>query len=263
MSSWFRRWEQSRVTVPVLALLLAFAAVASAAQKVTVMAWSERSEPVAVYPSGINGEVASMLAGEKNVEVIVANMLDPEQGLSEEALMRTDVLVWFGHRSHAQVLPENVERVVRHVRERGMGFLPLHSAHYSLPFVRLMEAEAAEQGITLEGRVGSWGKVRNQGAPELVRILLPDHPIAAALTDFTIEGTEEYANPFVAPPAEQKVLEGSWRGAEQHGSDGLVWTVGKGRVFYFRPGHETRPIFRQPEVRRILRNAVLWLAPQQ
>lgn len=243
------------------ALLVLVASVAPAARKITVMAWSERSEPAEIYPAGINGEIASMLAGEKNVEVIVANMLDPEQGLSEQALAGVDVLVWFGHRSHTEVLPEHVERVVRHVRERGMGFLPLHSSHYSLPFVRLMEAEAAEQGVSLDGRVGSWGKVRNDGAPELVRVLLREHPIAKGVTDFTIAGTEEYANPFVAPPAEQKVLEGVWQGGEQHGSEGLVWTVGKGRVFYFRAGHETRPIFRQPAVRQVLRNAVFWLAP--
>ncbi|MBI1353570.1 MAG: trehalose utilization protein ThuA [Acidobacteria bacterium] len=252
---------RSRAWVACFLLLALLPGLSAAPKKVRVLVWSERSEPVEVYPAGINGEVASIFAADRGVEVSVANMLDPEQGLSEAALAQTDVLVWFGHRSHADVLPEVVDRVVRRVTADGMGFLPLHSAHYSLPFVRLMELEAAEQGVRLTGRVGSWGAVRNKGEPERVQILLPAHPIAKGLTAFTIEGTEEYANPFVAPPAEEKVLAGAWEGGEQDGSDGLAWTVGKGKVFYFRPGHETRPIFRQPEVRAVLRNAVLWLAP--
>jgi trehalose utilization protein len=36
--------------------------------------------------------------------------------------------------------------------------------------------------------------------------------------------------------------------------------LGKGRVFYFRPGHETYPVFKQEAVLRILSNAVRWLA---
>ncbi len=26
---------------------------------------------------------------------------------------------------------------------------------------------------------------------------------------------------------------------------GMVWNIGKGRVFYFRPGHETYPMFKE------------------
>ena len=40
--------------------------------------------------------------------------------------------------------------------------------------------------------------------------------------------------------------------------DGIAWTIGKGRVFYFRPGHETYPIYFMPEVRRIIENGVRW-----
>jgi trehalose utilization protein len=32
-------------------------------------------------------------------------------------------------------------------------------------------------------------------------------------------------------------------------------------VFYFRPGHETYPIYHDEDVRRVLRNAVEWAAP--
>jgi len=39
-----------------------------------------------------------------------------------------------------------------------------------------------------------------------------------------------------------------------------LWNFGKGKVFYFRPGHETFPIYFQPEVQQVLKNAVRFLA---
>jgi trehalose utilization protein len=225
-----------------------------------VLAWSERSEPVEVYPNGINGAIWEAFKADRNVHVVLANMLDPEQGLSEATLAKTDVLVWFGHRNHEDVLDEAVERVVRHVVERGMGLLPLHSAHYSRPFVELLNRRAASAYFKIEGRTGSWGQVRNQGKPEIVRVLDPKHPIVKGVGDFTIPATEMYANPFRAPPPDAKILAGAWEGGEQDGSDGLIYSIGEGKVFYFRPGHETHPIYFQPEVQQILRNAVHWLA---
>jgi len=245
----------------VMAVCLLFAASAAfAAGPVRVLAWSERSEPVDVYPNGINGAMVEALKGDKKVKVTMANLADPEQGLSEAALAATDVLIWFGHKNHKDVTDENVARVVRHVVERGMGYLPVHSAHYARPFQKLMEWKAEQLGMKLEGTPGKWGRVKNEGTPELVRVIAPQHPIAKGIRDFTIPKTEMYANPFIAPPADVKVLEGSWEGGEQHGMDGLCWNMGKGKVFYLRPGHETFPIFFQAEVQAVIRNAVHWLA---
>ena len=242
--------------------LLAAVCLSSAEQSppVRVLAWSERSEPVEVYPNGINGAMLEMFRDHRDVVVTLASLADPEQGLSERALGQTDVLIWFGHKNHKDVSEENVQRVVRHVIERGMGFLPLHSAHYARPFQALMEWKAQQLGFKLEGRTGGWKSVRNNGKPQRIRVLEPKHPIARGIQEFTIPKTEMYANPFIVPPPDVKVLEGSWEEGEQHGSDGMVWTAGKGKVFYFRPGHETYPIFFQPEVQAVLRNAARWLA---
>lgn len=246
-----------------VALLLSLCLLSSitvSAQRIQVMAWSERSEPVEVYPRGINGSVEELLKSDRRTRVTVANLLDPEQGLSEAALLKTDVLVWFGHHSHNAVSDENVRRIVRHVKERGMGFLRLHSAHYSRPFQELMRIKAEQAGVRLEGTVGRWGRVRNEGKPETVRVLDARHPVTKGVADFVIPVTEMYANPFTVPPPDAKILEGSWEGGEQHGSDGMIWYVGRGKVFYLRPGHETRPIYRQAEMQQIIRNAVRWLA---
>lgn len=41
---------------------------------------------------------------------------------------------------------------------------------------------------------------------------------------------------------------------------GMVWTLGNGRVFYFRPAHETCPVYRDKTVLQVLENGVRWLA---
>ncbi|MGQ0603893.1 MAG: ThuA domain-containing protein, partial [Anaerolineales bacterium] len=42
---------------------------------------------------------------------------------------------------------------------------------------------------------------------------------------------------------------------------GCCYRRGAGRIFYFRPGHETYPTYYQPEVLRVIANAVRWAAP--
>ena len=218
--------------------------------KIHVLCWSERTEPATVYPNGINGALVEMLSKDNTVIAEMANLEDPEQGLSQAALAKTDVLIWFGHRKHGEVTGEHVDRIVKRV-EQGMGYLPLHSAHYAHPFQQLMKLIAAKQGSPLEGTPGSWGKVENLGKPEVIHILAPGHAIVHGVKDFTIPRTETYANPFNVPKPDLRILDGN---------DGLLWTYGAGKVFYFRPGHEEYPIYYQPQVRQILRNAVHFLA---
>ncbi len=40
---------------------------------------------------------------------------------------------------------------------------------------------------------------------------------------------------------------------------GCCYTRGQGRIFYVSPGHETHPVYYQPEVRRVIANAALWV----
>jgi len=232
----------------------------AARNSIRVMAWSERSEPVEIYPDGINGALLEMLSREKGIEATAANLSDPGQGLSEEALRNTDVLISFGHRHHKVISDENVDRIVRRVEQDGMGYLPIHSSHYARAFQKIMATIAERRGSPLEGTPGKWGKVRNEGKPELIHVLEPKHPIAKGVKDFTIPKTEAYLNPFNVPAPDVKILEGRYEGGAQDGSDGMLWNFGKGKVFYFRPGHETYPIYFQAEVQQVLKNAVRFLA---
>ena len=44
---------------------------------------------------------------------------------------------------------------------------------------------------------------------------------------------------------------------------GCCYHRGKGKIFYFRPGHEVFPIYHQPEIQHVIINAVKWAAPVQ
>ncbi len=100
---------------------------------------------------------------------------------------------------------------------------------------------------------------RGDGKPSQMRVLRPDHPIARDIPPvFTIRQTEMYDEPFHVPPPDEWVLEERWETGEWFRS-GMVWKIGGGRVFYFRPGHETYPAFFDPNVLKILANACLWL----
>lgn len=100
---------------------------------------------------------------------------------------------------------------------------------------------------------------RGDGKPSTMRVLLPDHPIAKGVpAEFTIAHTEMYNEPFHVPPPDAVVLEERWATGEWFRS-GSVWNVGKGKVFYFRPGHETYDVYHNPTVLLVLENAARWL----
>jgi len=221
--------------------------VLAAPPKIRVLLWSEQTEPKDVYPKGINGALADYLRQFSDIEVKTASLSDPDAGLSEAVLAKTDVLIWFGHRRHAEVPDEAVDRILRHVRERGMGFFGLHSTHYSKVIKRLLNA------------TGSWSSYVNHGKPEQMWVVLPGHPIAKGVSDFTIPQTEIYTEPFDVPLPEAVIVEGTWESGHRS-RDVMTWTIGKGRVVYIRAGHETYPIFFMPQMQRLVSNAVRYAA---
>ena len=100
---------------------------------------------------------------------------------------------------------------------------------------------------------------RNDGKPSTLFTLKPDHPIAEGVpTKFQLPSTEMYDEPFHVPEPDEVVFEERWPTGEWFRS-GMVWNLGKGKVFYFRPGHETFPVYKQPVALRIVENAVRYL----
>jgi trehalose utilization protein len=78
------------------------------------------------------------------------------------------------------------------------------------------------------------------------------------VSDFQIPREEFYDEPFHVPPPDLVIFESSWKTGHRFRS-GCAWNRGTGRVFYFRPGHETFPTYFQPEVKTILANAAAWV----
>ena len=214
-----------------------------------VTVWGEarqdRTDPAvkAVYPHGIHGAIADGLR-EAGLAVRTATLEEPEHGLTDEVLAETDVLTWWGHVAHGAVEDAVVDRVQRRVLD-GMGLIVLHSGHHSKIFRRLM---------------GTSGDLKWREAGERERLWVVDraHPIAEGLGEsFVLEHEEMYGEAFDVPAPDQLVLISWFQGGEVFRS-GCCWSRGRGRIFYFRPGHETHPTYHDPTVRRVLANAARW-----
>ena len=200
----------------------------------------------AIYPDGIHGAIK---AGIEDEEILVRTVTldDPECGLTQEVLDDTDVLLWWGHMAHHEV-PDEVAQRVRDAVHSGMGAIFLHSGHHSKPFRLLMGTPC---NLT-------W---REDGDYELVWVVNPAHPIAQGIGRFIkLEEVETYGEPFSIPEPDELVFIGSYEGGEVFRS-GCCWQRGNGRVFYFQPGHETYPIYHQPEIIKVIKNAIHWAKP--
>ena len=203
-----------------------------------------------IYPGGIHTALAEGCLSElgDGVQVRTATLDQPDHGLPEEVLAQTDVLMWWGHRAHEQVADEVVERVTQRVLE-GMGLIVLHSGHISKIFRRLMGTRCMLR----------W---RDAGERERLWIVNPGHPITEGLEGgyFEIPRSEMYGEFFDIPTPDELILISWFEGGEVFRS-GCTFRRGKGKIFYFGPGHETYPIYYDANVRRIIGNAVRWAAP--
>ena len=222
--------------------------------RIRVLVWGEnvheRENPIVaqVYPDGMHNCIADGLREDAALGIRAATLQENEHGLTESVLAQTDVLVWWGHAAHGAVEDAVVERVLGRIWE-GMGFIALHSAHYSKVFKRLMGTSCSL----------TW---REAGERERLWVCNPGHPIAQGIDRcFEIESSEMYGEPFAVPAPDEIVFISWFEGGEVFRS-GCTWKRGNGKIFYFGPGHEAYPIYFQPVVRRVLRNAVHWVAPE-
>jgi trehalose utilization protein len=202
-----------------------------------------------LYPKGIHGCIKEFLEVDKNLNIKTATLEEPEHGLSQEVLNDTDVLIWWGHKAHDLVEGKIVDRIQGRILE-GMGLLVLHSGHHSKIFKRMM-------GTTANIR---WAE---RGEKERVWVCNPGHPIAHGLGEyFEIDMTEMYGEPFQVPAPDETVFVSWFEGGEVFRS-GLCYKRGNGKIFYFRPGHESYPVYYNKDVQTVIRNSVHWACPEK
>ena len=213
--------------------------------KVKALVWSELTEPKDVYPDGINGAIAEHLNSTGDIEAKVVQLSDPDQGVSAADLEWADVLLWWGHQKHRDVTDETIARIEKAVKEDGMGYFAIHSAHYSRGLITLLEDKCGLGGV-------------GDGGAETIKVVMPDHPIADGVKDFVVPQVEYFIEPFTVPEPEAVVMTSTFEKTDGWFRTLCCWTVGAGRVLYFRPGHETFPIIYQPEVQKVICNGALW-----
>jgi trehalose utilization protein len=207
----------------------------------------ENPKVQAVYPDGIHTAIAAGLGANEDFVIGTATLDQPEHGLTQDVLEKTDVLIWWGHRAHNEVDDAIVERI----RERvwaGMGLIALHSAHYSKIFKSLMGTSCSL-------------KWREANDNERIWIVKPGHPIARGLPEYIdLEYEEMYGELFDIPAPDELVMISWFKGGEVFRS-GCCYTRGLGKIFYFRPGHETYPTYHNPVIHQVISNGVRWAAP--
>lgn len=218
-----------------------------------ITVWNEgrhektKDDVKAVYPDGMHTVIAGALRAQ-GFSVRTATLDEnADHGLTEDVLADTDVLTWWGHMAHDAVSDCVVDRVHQRVLD-GMGLIVLHSGHFSKIFKRLM-------GTTCNL---TWREI---GEKERLWVIEPGHPIAAGLPPyFEIPHAEMYSERFDIPAPETLIFVSWFAGGEVFRS-GCTFRRGRGKIFYFRPGHETLPIYYQPEIMHVIGNAARWCAP--
>ena len=221
---------------------------------IRVLVWNEyihekdpNNASSTVYPHGIHNAIAAFLGKEEDIEVTTATLDDENCGITDEVLKNTDVIIWWGHCGHDRV-PDEVAEKVHEAVLNGMGAVFLHSAHKSKPFMRLLGTSCSL----------IW---RESGDAERVWVTKPSHPIAAGIdTCFELDADETYGEHFGIPNPDGIVFMGWYSGGEVFRS-GVTFTRDNGKIFYFQPGHETFPTFYDPNVQRVILNAVRWAKP--
>lgn len=221
---------------------------------INVTIWNEyvhekiHDEVREVYPDGLHRALADGLGGE-GFAIRTATLDQPEHGLGSEVLDTTDVLVWWGHMAHDRVSDEITQKVVQRVLN-GMGLIVLHSGHFSKPFKALMGTSC-----DLKWRVAN--------EQEIIWCVNPSHPIAEGIQGkIVLEHEEMYGEYFDIPVPDELVFVSNFQGGEVFRS-GCTFKRGEGKIFYFRPGHETYPTYYQPDVLKVIGNAIKWAYPSR
>lgn len=217
-----------------------------------VLIWNEfrhekqDSEVAEIYPEGIHNAIKGFLETE-DIQVNTATLDEENHGITDEKLAKTDVMLWWGHLAHHEVSDEIVEKVHQRVME-GMGLIVLHSGHFSKIFRKLMGT-----GCDL--------KWREADEKERMWVVNPSHPIVEGIGEYIeLEKEEMYGEHFDIPAPDELVLVSWFEGGEVFRS-GCAYRRGHGKIFYFRPGHESYPTYYHKDVQRVLQNAVQWAKP--
>lgn len=201
------------------------------------------------YPGGIHIALKSIFESQE-YDVVTATQEQACNGLTDEILDNTDVLLWWSKNWDNELLNSVADKVVSRIRE-GMGAVFLHSAKNSKPFLRLTGTTSATAPV-------SW---KEPGESERLFVVSPAHPIAEGIpSGYVIPNEEPYCEYFDIPKPDDIVFLGGF-GNGMCIRAGVTFTRGAGKIFFFQPGHDSFPVYNDKVIRRIILNAVNWAKP--
>lgn len=222
-------------------------------EKLRVTIWNEyrqgreKGRIKDIYPEGIHGALRDYFQGDTNYEVRTATLDEKEHGLADAVLDNTDVLLWWGHIAHNEVKDDIVDKIHNRVLN-GMGLIVLHSGHHSKIFKKLMGTSC-----DLKWRVAD--------EKERLWVVEPGHSITEGIGAYIELPVEEmYGEHFEIPDPDELIFISWFEGGEVFRS-GCVFYRGRGKIFYFRPGHEEYPTYHREDIKRVIMNAVKYVAP--
>ena len=224
-------------------------------RKIRVTVWNEFHDDKRwkiindLYPGGVHAYIGAVL-GEQNpdFEVTTCTLDDPDQGLSDELLDNTDVLIWYSHVRDHLVEDSRIQKIVDRVVHEGMGVIFLHSGVFS----KLTRNLIGPRG---------YGTYREIEELERVFVIDRSHPIADGLPEyFEFPASEMYSEPNDIPTPDELIFI-SWYAGGNVGRSGYTYKRGAGKVFCFTPGHCWYDVMRYPEFHQVVANGVRWAKP--
>ncbi|MDR0752455.1 MAG: ThuA domain-containing protein [Christensenellaceae bacterium] len=199
------------------------------------------------YPDGIHAALNQIFENNSAYEVTMVTQDQPENGLTDPILNNTDVLIWWGHIWHDNVLTSVSDKVCKRILD-GMGAIFLHASYASKPFIKLMGTSCKP-------------KWRETDEKERLWAVDPSHPILSGIPEtFLIEPETMVGEFFDIPTPDELILLGWFPGGEVIRA-GCTFKRGRGKIFYFQPGHETCPTYYNQHVKQIILNATAWATP--
>jgi len=139
---------------------------------------------------------------------------------------------------------EMVEAVVDNVRNRGMGWMPVHNAIW---FGR----------TELEELSGTRPVLHQEIQPLILRQFNQEHPITRGIDDFIVNIDEQFSVELTAPSKTSILFKTLAVHDKNEGIGGWCIEQGKGRVVGLLPGHE-HWCYRIPEYQDIFWRAAHW-----
>lgn len=199
-----------------------------------------------IYPEGMHAAIAKGIAA-PDLNIRLAALDDADNGLPDDVLMSTDVLIWWGHCAHGEVPDALVAKILKRIQE-GMGLIVLHSGHFSKIFRAVCGTSCSL-------------KWREVGEKERLWNIDPTHPITQGIGEyFELEHEEMYGERFDIPATGHVIFMGWFEGGNVFRS-GVTFERGYGKIFYFQPGHESYPNYYNENVLKVIGNAVRWAKP--